>query len=504
MKEIRLGADGRIQLPAELRASLGWNDDIELMVQTDGDRLLLQPATETRTLKAEAMRIAGAMRNLAGAAQETLQRSQAQPEPQPPPPDAAGAPSKPELRSFRGISPHLAPGVYLAPGCVAAGDVTLEADVSVWPGAVIRGDVAPVSIGSRSNIQDGAVIHVAAQAPCRIGRGVTVGHQATLHACTIEDHCLIGIHAVVLDGAQIGEHCIVAAGALVPPGMVAPPRKMLMGVPARVVRDLEPAELEKIQRHADAYVSLKAEYCRPSPAAPDPPAPAAAARQAAPPAGALPRALVMRTTGAILPDGALDDAGWKGIAPLPLLVRSETGEPAVESTEVKLCYDDQALYVAFACKDSDVWSSFTERDAPLYDEEVVEIFLCPTGDLRHYWEIEISPANLIFDARVFNPEGDRRTMLVDREWDARGMQTGVRVAGRLNDRTTTDTGWIAEVRLPFSDLGLSGPPAPGAVWRANFYRIERGSVTEFSAWSPTLKTPADFHVPERFGEIEFQ
>ena len=154
-------------------------------------------------------------------------------------------------------------------------------------------------------------------------------------------------------------------------------------------------------------------------------------------------------------------------------------------------------------KDADVWGHFENRDDPLYDEEVVELFLCPTGDLRHYFEIEISPNNVLFDAKVFNPEGDRRTMLVDREWNATGLRTAVRVSGRINDRSAPDIGWIAEAALPFADLGLSGPPAPGSVWRANFFRIERGAVTEFTAWSPTYREPADFHVPACFGELVF-
>src|SRR4029079_17813390 len=99
------------------------------------------------------------------------------------------------------------------------------------------------------------------------------------------------------------------------------------------------------------------------------------------------------------------------------------------------------LYFSFACKDEDVWGNFENRDDPLYDEEVVEFFLCPTGDLRHYFEFEISPLNVVFDAKVFSPDGDRRTMLVDREWDALGLRTAVRVSGKANERTPRDIGW---------------------------------------------------------------
>jgi hypothetical protein len=143
------------------------------------------------------------------------------------------------------------------------------------------------------------------------------------------------------------------------------------------------------------------------------------------------------------------------------------------------------------------------HDDPIYKEEVVELFLCPSGDLRHYFELEISPRNVLFDAKVFSPELQRRSMLVQTEWHAPGLRSAVGVSGTIEDPSDVDVGWIVEVALPFADLGLAGPPSPGTRWRANFYRIERGEVDEFTCWSPTLKEPADFHVPERFGTIEF-
>jgi hypothetical protein len=202
-------------------------------------------------------------------------------------------------------------------------------------------------------------------------------------------------------------------------------------------------------------------------------------------------------------DGSLDDAGWVGVPKLSPLVLSNGGGAPVQATELRACWDDRNLYVSFACKDTDIWANYENRDDPLYDEEVVELFLCPTGDLRHYFELEVSPANVLFDAKVFSPDGDRSLMLVDREWNGMGIRSAVRVSGTLNDRTSPDLGWITEIAVPFKDLGLDGPPAPGTVWRANFYRIERGEVTEFTAWSPTYKEPADFHVPACFGELVF-
>jgi carbonic anhydrase/acetyltransferase-like protein (isoleucine patch superfamily) len=381
--------------------------------------------------------------------------------------------------------------------------VLLGDDANVWPGAVLRGDVAAVRVGARSNVQDGAVLHVSPHLPCSVGSGVTIGHQATVHGCTVGNHTLIGIHAVVLDGAVVGEHCIIAAGAVVPPGMQVPDGKMVMGVPAKVVRDLTPQEIQRIHWNADSYVSLKNQYVDPThaPAAPEPP-------QAAPQAahakqGTLPRYECRRAAGGIAVDGSLDDAGWVGVPRMsPLVLANGEGAPT-EATEVRACWDAEYLYVSFACKDSDIWATLENRDDPIYDEEVVEVFLCPTGNLQHYYEFEVSPANVLFDAKVFSPEGDRATMLVDKEWNAKRIQTGVRVSGTLNDRTAHDLGWIVELGIAFSDLGLSGPPEPGTIWRANFYRIERGAVTEFSAWSPTFQEPAEFHLPACFGELVF-
>ncbi|MBM3458713.1 MAG: hypothetical protein FJX77_09305, partial [Armatimonadetes bacterium] len=408
------------------------------------------------------------------------------------------------LLPFQGVRPRWGQRVFLAPGSTLTGDIVLGDEVSIWPGVSMRGDVAAIRIGSRTNIQDGAIVHVSPHLPCTLGAGVTVGHQATVHACQIADDTLIGIQAVVLDGAQIGRHCIIAAGAVVPPGAVIPDGKMVMGIPGKVIRDLQPQEIERIHWNADAYVTLKEQYLFPTADQTRTPVAAAAPPKPAPPRpGELPRHECRRAAGPIRVDGALDDPGWAGVLSLSPLVHSNgTGMPTQE-TEVKLCWDDQHLYLSYACKDADIWANYEDRDDPLYDEEVVEFFLCPTGNLQHYYEFEISPANVLFDAKVFCPEGDRATMLVDKEWNSPGIRTAVRVAGLINDRRSPDIGWIAEAAVPFTDLGLPGPPAPGTVWRANFYRIERGERTEFTAWSPTLKEPADFHVPACFGEIVF-
>jgi carbonic anhydrase/acetyltransferase-like protein (isoleucine patch superfamily) len=136
--------------------------------------------------------------------------------------------------------------------------------VSVWYGAVLRGDLAPVTVGDRANVQDGAVVHVGDFSPCVIGADTVVGHRAMLHGCRIEEACLIGMQATVLDDVVVGAGSVVGAGAVVPPKTVIPPRSLVMGVPARVVRPLG-AEDEAFHRALAAkYVRLKENYLRDS------------------------------------------------------------------------------------------------------------------------------------------------------------------------------------------------------------------------------------------------
>jgi len=499
----RIDGNGNLPLPEEVRKALGWEPGQEVILQPEGDQLLVQPAAPVTTLKDEARRLADSMREITSGAVKQVAQTVSSLAARPGAAAPAARTAAPRGEPFQGVLPTFGERVYVAPGVYLAGDVALGDDASLWPGVSIRGDVARVRLGARSNVQDGAVLHVSPEAPCLVGAGVTIGHQATVHACRVGDDTLIGIQAVVLDGAVIGRHCIVAAGAVVPPGMEIPDGKMVMGVPAKVVRDLTPGEIERIHWNADSYVTLKDQYLSPAPAHPEP-APPPAPRPGPPERGSLPRHAVRRAAGEVVIDGSLDDAGWEGTQPLSALVHSNNGGAPTQETEVRLCWDDECLYVAFACKDTDIWADFENRDDPLYDEEVVEVFLCPTGDLRHYFEFEVNPLNTLFDAKVFNPEGDRKTMLVDREWNAARIRTSVRVSGVVNDRSSPDIGWIAELAIPFADLGLTGPPASGAVWRANFYRIERGAVTEFTAWSPTYREPADFHVPACFGELVFE
>lgn len=165
------------------------------------------------------------------------------------------------IRSFRGAVPKAAPTCYIDPSAQVIGDVVLGERSSVWPNATVRGDVNIIRIGEGTNIQDNSVLHVDSDGfPLHIGDRVTVGHSVVLHGCTIEDECLIGIGAIVLNGAKIGKGSVIAAGALVPEGMEIPPRSLAMGVPAKVRREVTPEERERFRVNAEHYIELRAQY----------------------------------------------------------------------------------------------------------------------------------------------------------------------------------------------------------------------------------------------------
>ena len=143
---------------------------------------------------------------------------------------------------------------FIAPGAVVLGDVTLAARVSVWYGAVLRGDADAIVIGEATNLQDGTVVHVDAGLPTRIGARVGVGHRAIVHGCTVEDDCLIGMGSVLLNGVHIGTGSVVAAGAVLPEGTRVPPGSLVVGVPARVTRSVDDALRERIRETWQHYV----------------------------------------------------------------------------------------------------------------------------------------------------------------------------------------------------------------------------------------------------------
>ena len=172
------------------------------------------------------------------------------------------------LHTFKGIEPKVKEGTWIAPSADVIGDVTVGEDCSIWFGCVVRGDVHYISIGDRTNIQDLSMIHVthykngdkSTGNPTVIGSDVTVGHRVMLHGCTIEDACLIGMSATILDGAVIGKESIVGAGALVTKNKVFPPRSLIVGSPAKVVRELSDEEVAELYASASRYVEFKKDY----------------------------------------------------------------------------------------------------------------------------------------------------------------------------------------------------------------------------------------------------
>lgn len=159
------------------------------------------------------------------------------------------------VHSFEGKAPRVEAAAFIAWNADIIGEVSLGQDATIWAGASLRGDIAPIVVGPETNIQEGAILHVATDVPCVLGRGVTVGHGAIVHAATVEDYSLIGMGAIILDRAVIGAESIVGAGALVTLGKTFPPRSMIIGSPAKLVRELRPEEIANLHDHAREYVA---------------------------------------------------------------------------------------------------------------------------------------------------------------------------------------------------------------------------------------------------------
>ena len=171
------------------------------------------------------------------------------------------------IRPFAGVYPKIDPSAFIAPGAVIIGDVEIGAEASIWYGCVLRGDVNPIRIGARSNIQDGTVIHEASNTlagkgglPCLVGENVTVGHMALLHACTVHDRCLIGMKSCAMDGAVIREGSVLAAGALLPPGKIIERLELWSGVPAKKMKPLDESTYTRNNLSAEHYVRLAQEH----------------------------------------------------------------------------------------------------------------------------------------------------------------------------------------------------------------------------------------------------
>ncbi len=173
------------------------------------------------------------------------------------------------IRTLQNKVPAIADSAFVDESAVVIGDVTIGEDSSIWPMTVVRGDIEKITIGKRTNIQDACVLHVTHDSeytpggfPLRIGDGVTAGHRATLHACTIGDYCLIGMSATIMDGAVLGDRLIVGAGSLVPPGKQLAGGYLYVGTPAKQIRKLNEDELKSLEYSADHYVETKNMHMR--------------------------------------------------------------------------------------------------------------------------------------------------------------------------------------------------------------------------------------------------
>ena len=204
-------------------------------------------------------------------------------------------------------------------------------------------------------------------------------------------------------------------------------------------------------------------------------------------------------------DGDLGKEIWRS-APEVELVRAVDGAAPRQRTGVRLLWDVEHLYAAFRVEDGEIVATHTERDAPLWEEEVVELFLDPWGAERLYVEIEVSPRNVVFDALVINRARDgetRRDLEALTAWDCRGLRTAVRVDGVVNGGAVS-RGWDVELAIPLRELAPRRPPTPGEEWRFNAYRIDRSASRgdELQALSPIGRP--DFHVPERFARLRLR
>lgn len=164
------------------------------------------------------------------------------------------------IYSYQEFKPKYNDTCFIAQGAVVIGKVDLADNVNVWFNCVLRGDVNQITIGENTNIQDLCMLHVTEENSLTVGKNVTIGHSAILHACTIEDGCLIGMGAKVLDGAVIGKNSLVAAGSVVPPGKTYPPGSFIVGSPAKVVRALDPREVEGYSNHYKSYVGYAKDF----------------------------------------------------------------------------------------------------------------------------------------------------------------------------------------------------------------------------------------------------
>lgn len=192
------------------------------------------------------------------------------------------------------------------------------------------------------------------------------------------------------------------------------------------------------------------------------------------------------------PTADLAACDWRALPVLPPFVLADGSAPAVQQTAVRVCADAHMLYLRFDCDDRDIWAGYTRRDQPIYDEEVVELMISPgPAAPTRYYEFEVSPTGVLFDALIENPGTGHANIAVHTGWDCAGLRW---LAGQDQPAGR----WWAALAIPWASIG-----GPAQLWRANFYRIERprDGPPEYSCWSPTMTEPADFHRPAHFGTL---
>lgn len=204
-------------------------------------------------------------------------------------------------------------------------------------------------------------------------------------------------------------------------------------------------------------------------------------------------------------DGDFSKPVWQSIPVIELMLAENSGKP-LQASAVRGCWDGENLYLAFECWDKDIRATFTKRDDRVWQEEAVEAFIAPYGDLRHYYEFQCSPNNVVRDVKVTNPNARGENMDFDGAWDCTGWQTAVSRRSESNDPLQKAQSWNAEWRIPLGGLldPQAGPILAGEEWRVNLFRIDRWPREEFSSWAAVPGRPLSFHRPTYFGRWIFE
>ena len=219
----------------------------------------------------------------------------------------------------------------------------------------------------------------------------------------------------------------------------------------------------------------------------------------------LPSYLCQRIPGSFSVDGDISKSIWHSMPVLELKLAAD-GKMPTQSTFVRGCWDGDNLYLAFECQDIDIRASLVQRDDLVWQEEAVEAFIAPYGDLRHYYEFQCSPINVVRDLRVTSPNARQDHEIFDGSWDCAGWRTAVSSLAERPNASLNSPGWSVEWRIPLGELlgSEAGPVLSGEEWRVNLYRIDRWPREEYSSWAVTPGQPFSFHRPTCFGRWIFE